>query len=68
MIEPLIYTSRGNLPIADLTYSTHWQDTGDAVTLAEEYRDSDGEIVRRSVHVLKRAGDAAGIQQGAING
>lgn len=52
---PMIYTIKGNLPIAALEYSTHWTDDKDYVKLVEVYR-LDGEIVRESAHVLTRRG------------
>lgn len=51
---PLIYTTKGNLPIADLEYSTAWEEIpGKCTKLIETYR-LDGEIVRQSAHVLAR--------------
>lgn len=57
-MEPLIYTSKGNLPIASLTYSTEWTETPDYVKLREWYTDASGEVVRESAHVLSRHGVA----------
>ncbi len=51
MSEPLIYTIKGNLPIASLQYATRWERTDDYVKLVETYR-LDGEVVRESAHVL----------------
>ena len=53
MTEPLIYTTRGNLPISSLKYSTKWEDTPDYTKLIESY-EIDGEVVRQSVHVFGR--------------
>ena len=55
---PLIWTTRGNLPVADLEYSTRWEDTPDHTTLIETYR-LGGEVVRESAHVLHRRGLSA---------
>lgn len=49
MEEPLIYTSKGNLPIASLQYRHEWTETENETVFVEEYR-LDGEIVKRSVH------------------
>lgn len=49
--EPLIYTNRGNLPLRELVYSTHWEFSPESIVFIEEHRDQDGEIVRRAVHV-----------------
>ena len=53
--EPLIYTSKGNLPIASLQYRHFRQDTPGNVVFIEEYLLGD-EIVKRSVHVLPVVG------------
>lgn len=50
-MEPLIYTAKGNLPIADLSYSTRWERTEDFIKFVETYR-LDGEVVKESAHVL----------------
>lgn len=55
MEEPLIYTTKGNVPIASLAYSTSWEDRPDSITFVEEYRDGE-EIVKRAVHVLSKVG------------
>ena len=53
---PLIYTSRGNLPVADLTYSVRWENTDDYTKLIEIYTAADGEVVKESAHVLSKRG------------
>lgn len=53
--QPLIWTSKGNLPIADLAYSTAWEESPDATVFIEEYRQGD-EVVKRSVHALSKHG------------
>ena len=60
MDEPLIYTSRGNLPIASLKLETEWDLTKDYIKLIERYRDSEGEVVRESAHVYHYGLSAAG--------
>ena len=52
---PMIYTSRGNLPIADLTYETAWEDAPDYLKFIERYR-LDDEVVRESAHVYSKRG------------
>jgi hypothetical protein len=55
MDEPLIHTTKGNVPVASLEYSTAWEDTPEYTKFIETYR-LGGEIVRESAHVLgKRA-------------
>lgn len=53
--EPLIYTSRGNLPITSLQYATRWEDAPDYIKFVECYL-LDGEIVRESAHVYAKRG------------
>ena len=57
--EPLIYTSKGNLPIASLTYRHEWLEDDVAITFVEEYS-LNVEIVKESAHArLKKGLDAA---------
>lgn len=53
---PLIYTSKGNLPIAALTYETEWDVQATYIKFVERYRDPSGEIVKESAHVYDRVG------------
>lgn len=55
MTEPLIHTSRGNLPIASLQYATRWEDAEDYIKFVERYS-LDGEVVRESAHVYAKRG------------
>lgn len=52
---PLVYTSKGNLPIASLVYETRWVDCPEYTKLIETYS-LDGEVVRESAHVYMRQG------------
>lgn len=61
--QPLIYTSKGNLPIADLAYSTKWDVTPTYYKLTETYSLGD-EVVKESAHVYS----LAGITGAAISG
>lgn len=68
MTEPLIYTTKGNLPIASLAYSTVWDVTEDYIKFTETYRLGD-EVVRESAHVrtlhgVTGAGEAGSFPQG----
>lgn len=49
--EPLIFTSKGNLPLDSLEYETVWEKTDTYVKFREIHR-LDGEIVREAAHVL----------------
>ena len=53
--EPLIYTSKGNLPIASLEYRHRWIDSENETTFVEEYWLGD-ECVKRSVHTMLKKG------------
>lgn len=59
--EPLIYTIKGNLPIASLAYSHRWDVTDDYFKFTETYKLGE-EVVRESAHVY----DRKGVQMGAL--
>lgn len=59
--EPLIYTSKGNLPVASLKYEAWWDRQPDFVKLIERYT-LDGEVVKESAHVLQLTGAALGAE------
>lgn len=62
MTEPLIYTTKGNVPIASLTYSTDWDVQDAYIKFTERYKDASGEVVKESAHVYDRKGTfAAGL-------
>ena len=64
--EPLIYTSKGNLPIANLQYRQGWFESESEISFVEEYWLGE-EVVKRSVHTkLKRGLDSA-IEQAIFN-
>ena len=50
---PLIYTSKGNLPVASLSYSTQWEDNDDYTQFTETHT-LNGEVVKQSVHVRQK--------------
>jgi hypothetical protein len=50
---PLIYTSRGNMPIASLQREVRWENTEDYVKFVEIYR-FEGEVVIESANVLAK--------------
>lgn len=64
---PLIYTSKGNLPLESLAYSTQWEDTDTYTKLIETYRLGD-EIVKQSCHVLTKQSLTAAVEQGVFHG
>lgn len=54
--EPLIYTTKGNVPAASLTYETAWVVNDDFIKFIERHRDASGEVVKESAHVYDRKG------------
>jgi hypothetical protein len=55
-MEPLIYTSKGNVPISSLTYETEWDVNPAYIKFVERHRDSTGEVVKESAHVYDLKG------------
>ena len=55
MTEPMIYTSKGNLPEASLRFEPEWTDTKDYTKLSLRYYLGD-ELVKESAHVLSKQG------------
>jgi len=54
--EPLIYTSKGNVPAASLTLETAWDVQDSYIKIALRYRDASGELVREDAHVYCNTG------------
>ena len=50
---PLIWTSKGNLPISDLRYESGWIDHEDYMSFTENYH-LDDELVKSSTHVYNK--------------
>ena len=67
MEEPLIWTSKGNLPIKDLECTRTWENTESNVIFAEEYR-LNGEIVKRAAHVYIKKPLNLAVEQGKSGG
>lgn len=66
MDEPLIWTTKGNLPISSLQYRHQWTDTPAETTLVEEYLLGE-EIVKRNVHVMLKQGILSDTEAGGVN-
>lgn len=47
---PLIHTTKGNLPVADLKHEVEWRTMPDQIIFIERYRLGD-EIVKESAHI-----------------
>lgn len=55
---PLIWTTKGNLPVDSLEYYIGWEITEDSIVFKEQYR-LEGEIVKENAHVkLLKGSDA----------
>lgn len=65
MDEPLIYTTKGNLPEKDLEYSKSWEFLDDTIKFSETYK-LNGEIVKQSAHVFVLRGHELGALQGVF--
>lgn len=63
--EPLIWTTKGNLPVASLRYETAWHDDEKQVIFRERYY-LDDELVRQNVHTLLREGQQATGEQAIL--
>ena len=63
--EPLIWTSRGNMPISALEQRDVWTINEDEVALASESW-FEGECVRRQVHIKKLRGESVLVEAGVF--
>ena len=50
---PLIWTTKGNLPVADLEYKTAWIDHEDYLSFSEQYFLGD-ELVKSNAHIYSK--------------
>jgi hypothetical protein len=55
MDVPLVWTSKGNLPVDELQHEVEWEVKTDYIKLIERYMLA-GEIVKESAHVYSRMG------------
>jgi hypothetical protein len=55
MSEPLIYTSKGNLPVASLVYAPRWEEADEYIKFSETWT-LDGEVVKENAHIYKKRG------------
>jgi hypothetical protein len=63
---PLIWTSKGNVPIESLRYEHNWIDNADETTLVECWFDASNEVVKKNVHMFGRKPLNMGAQQAAM--
>lgn len=65
--EPLIYTSKGNVPISSVTLQHAWRVTPEAIVYREFYTDNTtGEIVKDSTAVYIPQGSQTAAQAGTF--
>ena len=64
--EPLIHTSKGNVPIASLRYEHRWEDTPDALFFKEFWFADNGELVKNNCHALAKKQLTIGGEQAAM--
>jgi hypothetical protein len=57
MDAPLVFTTKGNLPIDSLEYFHAWEDTPVYTKFIEGYK-LDGEIIKQSAHVMIKQGQS----------
>lgn len=62
---PLVFTTKGNLPIRDLEHFTDWRVSPEQIIFTEGYR-LNGEVVKQSTHVYLPSGAGALAAAGAI--
>jgi hypothetical protein len=62
---PLIHTSKGNLPVADLRLEILWDDQPDYVKFVERFWLGE-ELVKESAHVYSRVGFDLASEQGTF--
>lgn len=61
---PLVWTTKGNIPLEKLQHLVEWEVTPEQIVFVESYA-LDGEIVKRSSHVKILVG-AAGAGEASI--
>jgi len=57
-MTPLIYTTKGNLPVQDLQHDVEWRISDEQIVFIERYK-LDGETVKECSHVKLLTGVAA---------
>jgi hypothetical protein len=51
-VVPLVFTSKGNLPVKSLEQSVEWKFSNTSIEFSEIYK-LDGEVVKQSGHIYK---------------
>lgn len=50
--QPMIFTTKGHVFEANLKHAVTWVDHEDYTKMIETYTDTNGEVVKQSVHVM----------------
>lgn len=58
MTQPLIFTTKGNIPLEGLEHKVEWKVTPEQIVFIESYL-LDGELVKQSAHVKVLIGAAS---------
>lgn len=67
MDTPLIWTTKGNVPIESLSYQTAWDiKPPHYIKFVERYLDASGDVVKESAHVYDLQGVTAETIAGAL--
>ena len=53
--EPLVYTTKGNLPISTLEYFHSWEDSETYIKFIQGYK-LEGEVVKQEAHIYLKKG------------
>jgi len=53
---PLIWTSKGNVPLDSVVQEVIWDVQKDYIKVVERYKDATGEVVKEGAHVYSRLG------------
>lgn len=62
---PLIYTTKGNVPIDSLIHCPTWEEGDDYIKFIDTYT-LDGEVVKQSVHLKIKRGISVMLEQGSF--
>ena len=65
--EPLIYTSKGNIPESYLVYDKSWEVSNHQIVFSDWYT-LNGEVVKKNVHVYSNPTVSSSVNLGDFHG
>ena len=69
MTEPLIFTTKGNVPVSTLIRAVAWEFSPTQITVKETYTDDAGEVVKESRDIfILPANMQIEYKEGLLNG